>query len=111
MYSNVLLQLMKVMNGIIFSSFLILKYLSVIPKPPPPFCEVSGRKYKDGESMEVLKNNVECHQCECIGGKVDHCHHIFHCSLNGSDCDRFEQIPGQCCPQCSKFGYFSLLLL
>jgi len=77
----------------------------VLPKPAPPFCKVNGRHYKDGESMEVLKMSNDkqtgaCHQCMCNGGKVEDCHHIFHCSLNSPDCASYKQIPGQCCPEC-----------
>ena len=55
--------------------------------------------------MEVLKMSNDkqtgaCHQCMCNGGKVEDCHHIFHCSLNSPDCASYKQIPGQCCPEC-----------
>lgn len=80
----------------------------VLPKPSPPSCKASGRNYNDGESMEVLKmsddgKTATCHQCKCIDGKVDECHHIFHCSVNSSNCTSYRRKPDQCCPECVEF--------
>ncbi|XP_078376431.1 kielin/chordin-like protein [Oculina patagonica] len=77
----------------------------VIPKPAPPYCEVGGRTYKDGMSMEILhmsadQKTASCHQCRCKGDQVDGCHYIFNCTLDDPKCARYEQRQDQCCPDC-----------
>lgn len=77
----------------------------VVPKPSPPYCKVGARHYKDGESMEVFymsadKKTAACDQCSCQGGKIDGCHHLFHCEMDNPECVRYEHRVDQCCPTC-----------
>lgn len=81
------------------------KCARVIPKSPPPACSVGGRKYRHGQSMEVLQMTEDqkeavCDQCICDKGKLDNCHHLFNCSLNNPNCSSYVKRPGQCCPEC-----------
>lgn len=72
-----------------------------------PVCKVKDLSYKQGESMELLKEFdenqlAECHQCTCMAGKLDRCHRIYYCDLNKPGCTNFIKKPGQCCPECAR---------
>ena len=79
-------------------------------KAPNSVCNVDGQTYKDGDSMEVYKGDLEsgeCEQCTCNKGMLMDCHHIFHCVLNDSSCNSYSKKTGQCCPSCDR-GIFKI---
>lgn len=55
--------------------------------------------------MSADKKTAACDQCSCQGGKVDGCHHLFHCEMDNPECVRYEHRVDQCCPTCGKFEY------
>ncbi|XP_068748457.1 cysteine-rich motor neuron 1 protein-like [Montipora capricornis] len=75
------------------------------PKAADSTCNVDGYTFTDGQSMEVYNGNLVngvCDQCTCQNGLLVDCHHIFHCVLNDSSCDRYVKRPDQCCPACER---------
>lgn len=72
-----------------------------------PVCEVKGQTYKQGDSLELLrdfngKQLAECDQCTCMAGKLEQCHRIYYCEKNRPGCTNFIKVPGQCCPTCAR---------
>lgn len=55
--------------------------------------------------MSADKKTAACDQCSCQGGKVDRCHHLFHCEMDNPECVRYEHRVDQCCPTCGKLEY------
>lgn len=72
-----------------------------------PVCKVDDQTYKQGDSLELLrdfhgKQLGECHQCTCMAGKLEKCHRIYYCEKNKAGCNSHIKIPGQCCPACAR---------